>query len=217
MQTQTMAAAPKRGMKLQYFNNPKSIRKAQEMKPDVQFRSFARSDVQRSDRRSYARVEFFLIGSEIWASCDCHAAFRALPCYHVAAAAISNGIISVPAGTEIAVRDDLPTSLAYDACARTARAARDRFRPAPTMARHEIDACLDWLNSPDESGQDVDTQIDDFINVWGSDKLNWLYDHGYITFDGDLVYAIEPRINTVQLAREEAEFLRRLGAPAHQF
>jgi hypothetical protein len=130
--TKTEMARPattgKRGFSLQLFNFRKSIDKALTLRPRVVYHSLEASDVERSDGLTFARVTFASYDGGLWACCDCPAAHRGLPCYHVAAAAIARDILTLPAGAEIAVENKPIEEAIYHTVARTDQ-ARDRFRP----------------------------------------------------------------------------------------
>ena len=154
------------GFPLRLFAYKKSIEKALTIRPRVIFQSLAASDVQRSDGNSYARVTFAAAADGLWACCDCPAARKALPCYHVAAAALARAVIAIPAGVEIAVENRVLDELTYDALTRATRAplhleivddepaappTADRFRPAPAT-HEEREQTFNWhayrRNSP---------------------------------------------------------------------
>jgi hypothetical protein len=97
------ATTAKRGIQLNPRLFTKALAKAREVKPRV-VAIGSWYGVMMSDQRNYATVHFTVWDGAIWATCTCkahvlgdHNEGKPVPCYHIAAAALSKGAAAIPA------------------------------------------------------------------------------------------------------------------------
>jgi hypothetical protein len=127
------------GFPIRLFTYKKSIEKAAKLNPEIQYLSNDASFVQCSDNRSFVRVKFLIHDHELHAVCSCFAAFKAQPCYHIAAAAMQRGVLSTPIETvhQVAeqIEKDFDFSIKYeidDTVTFDTDADFDQAQPFPT-------------------------------------------------------------------------------------
>ena len=101
----------RRGIRLDRATFARAIAKAESVKPKV-VNIGAHYGVSRSDG-GMAIVVFRVYDGAIWGACNCPAADKALPCYHIAAAALSRKARGERVGDGHAVGDEPETHTHY--------------------------------------------------------------------------------------------------------
>lgn len=125
-------AAQPFGFPLRLFAFKKTIAKAQALKPCVTWLSLSGSNVRSSDGNTDFLVRFYNCNDELYAACSCYAAWKAQPCYHIAAAAIDRKML-MHSIDQVAAIEEKPIHLEIV----DDDAEPDRFRPQPTTDHRE--------------------------------------------------------------------------------
>jgi hypothetical protein len=172
------------GLALKYDTFRFAIDKALSLQPRVEYVSLARTMVETAQHNgTMVCVTFTPHGAGLWVCCSCQLSYSLRnpqdypkPCFHAAAAALARHLFELPASLG---------ALGDDALRRTEQHQEksDGFRPQVALAPAEIQTILAWVG-------EYDTQIDDFLNQFGSASFHWLYDNGYLSLDGEYVVVI---------------------------
>ena len=131
------------GFPLRLFAFRKTIDKARQVKPSVQWLDLSSSLVRSSDGSTDFLVKFYLCNGELYAACSCYAAWKAQPCYHIAAAAIDRDLLTHSIESVARVSDPNKVDESEwevqtadpQVCAVVlpTQPTSDRFRPAPVL------------------------------------------------------------------------------------
>ena len=131
------------GFPLRLFAFRKTIDKARQVKPRVEWLDISNSSVRGSDGTTDFLVKFYLCNGELYAACSCYAAWKAQPCYHIAAAAIDRKLLTHSID-QVAAVEDKPIELEIVDDEPATPPTADRFRPTPTPTHEEREQAFDW-------------------------------------------------------------------------